>query len=217
MRAEEAAAFLQCENLKVMRGGRLVVDLPMLAVNRGSALAVLGPNGAGKSTLLMSLAGLLDLASGRISLGGELHHEGRAPAPSSSRRLLGVVFQEPWLPGSTVLSAVGFGLRLRSVPRQERSKQAARMLEGVGISHLADRSPKELSGGERRLVALAMALVVRPQLLLLDEPLSGVDEEHRQHVESVVLRSYLAEGGTVVISTHDPELPLRNGYESMTL
>jgi molybdate transport system ATP-binding protein len=173
----------------------------------GEVLAVLGPNGAGKSTLLRVLAGLLPPDAGRVVVDGvdvwdDVAAGVHVPA---HRRRLGMVFQDHLLfPHLSVLDNVAFGLRTRRVARGAAREAAAGWLARVGLDGLGDRRPGQLSGGQAQRAALARALVGRPSLLLLDEPLSALDARTRLTVRAE-LRRHLADFvGSTVLVTHDP-------------
>jgi ABC-type sulfate/molybdate transport systems ATPase subunit len=164
-----------------------------LAVPPGRVLVVLGPSGAGKTMLLETISGLRQQLSGQIRLAGtEL--TGLAP----ERRGIGLVFQDAALfPHLSVRENVRFGPRARS--RAADAASADLLLRRLGIGHLADRSPRTLSGGERQRVALARALAIRPGLLLLDEPLSALDQPTREETRAL-LQQVLA--GLAIPSVH---------------
>ena len=168
-----------------------------LAVAAGERLVVVGPSGGGKTTLLRLAAGLDAPDAGAVLL------EGRIVVPPGERGV-GMVFQELALwPHMTVRENVAFPLRARRVPRAERERRVAELLELVGLPGLADRRPAQLSGGQRQRVALARALAPAPRLLLLDEPFSSLDPElaRRLRGDLVALQERL--GFTLVHVTHD--------------
>lgn len=171
-----------------------------LAVEPGEVVALLGPNGSGKSTTLRLLAGLTPMEAGRILLDGT----DITQAPTESRPV-GMVFQDYLLfAHMSAAENVAFGPRCRGVPRHQARREAAQLLEHVGLGVHAHKRPGMLSGGQAQRVALARALAVQPRLLLLDEPLSALDAHTRLSVRSQ-LRRHLNEfdGGTIVV-THDP-------------
>jgi len=164
-------------------------------------LGIIGPNGSGKSTLLLSLALLLKPAAGTIAYYG-------VPVTSPGQilqlhRRLAVVLQEPLLLNNTVWDNVTLGMRLRGVKKEELSGRAHRWLERFGISHLARRQARLLSGGEARRVSLARAFVLQPEVLLLDEPFNALDMPTRQALMEE-LKVILGETQvTTVMVTHD--------------
>jgi molybdate/tungstate transport system ATP-binding protein len=160
--------------------GPVSLDIPPDRV-----LVVLGPSGAGKTMLLETIAGLRPQQTGQISLAGT-----DITSLPPERRRIGLVFQDAALfPHLTVKDNVQFGPRANRTASQDRSRELLRQL---GIEHLADRSPRSLSGGERQRVALARALAIQPGLLLLDEPLSALDQPTREDMRTL-LRQLLAE------------------------
>lgn len=165
------------------------------------ATVVVGVNGSGKSTLLRALAGGLELAEGRIEVGGALWSEGGAGQPPEARRVGYVPQGSGLFPHASVLDNVAFGVRARS--KRERRERARSALDAAEAGALADRPASTLSGGQAQRVALIRALVTEPSMLLLDEPLSAVDLGARGP-----LRQLLAEQSRrrpVVVVTHDPK------------
>lgn len=178
-----------------------------LVVAPGQTCAVLGENGAGKSSLLQLCAGLLPLATGRLTLGETVWDEPtRAQFLAPERRHVGYVPQEPLLfAGLTVEANVAYGLRARGVARKQAAQRARRWIERVGLAGHEQVAAHELSLGQSQRVALARALVTDPKLLLLDEPLAAVDAAARQALR-LELRGYLARfAGPTLLVTHDHE------------
>jgi tungstate transport system ATP-binding protein len=178
-------------------GGRTVLHVPRLQVAAGRTLAVIGPSGAGKSTLLR-LLNFLEPPDG-----GELRFFGApvppAGPPLATRRAVTTVFQRPLLLDASVWDNVAYGLRIR---RQYRPALVAGAIERVGLRALARAPGRALSGGEQQRVALARAMVLRPQVLLLDEPTANLDPENVAIIEAIVGEQRQA-GVTVVIVTHN--------------
>jgi molybdate transport system ATP-binding protein len=169
-------------------------------------VALLGPNGSGKSTLVRALAGLLDVPKGEIVVDGRpwLQQPGGIDIPPQERSI-GVVFQDLALfPNMSVADNVAYGLRSRGASRSDSTREAIGWLDRFDAGHLAGRRARTLSGGEAQKVALTRALILEPDLLLLDEPLSSLDVENREearHFLASVLRDV---EGVKVIVTHDP-------------
>jgi putative spermidine/putrescine transport system ATP-binding protein len=177
------------------------VDGIDLDVREGELLTLLGPSGSGKTTTLRMVAGFELPTEGTIHLGG-VDVTTRPPF----ERDVNTVFQDYALfPHMRVADNVGYGLRVRRVPRAERERRVAAALAQVRLEHFGDRRPSELSGGQRQRVALARALVNRPRVLLLDEPLGALDRQLRQEMQ-VELKAIQAEVGiTFLVVTHDQE------------
>ncbi len=182
------------------RFGKLVaVDAIDLAVAQGEFVTLLGPSGCGKTTTLNMIAGFITPDAGSI------HLQGRAvQSLPPFRRDLGLVFQDYALfPHMTVAENVGFGLRMRRVPRGEMAHRVAQALDLVQLSGLDERRPLQLSGGQRQRVALARALVIRPAMLLLDEPLSNLDLKLREEMRVEISALQRRLGIATVFVTHD--------------
>jgi putative spermidine/putrescine transport system ATP-binding protein len=172
-----------------------------LELSPGELVALLGPSGCGKTTALRLLAGLEDADDGRILVDGR-----DITAVPANRRDMGMVFQAYSLfPHLTARQNVEFGLRLRHRHAAERRSRAGEMLDLVGIAEHADRYPHQLSGGQQQRVALARALAIRPQVLLLDEPLSALDAKVRVQLRDEIRRIQLEVGTTTLFVTHDQE------------
>lgn len=169
-----------------------------LSVHDNEFLTVLGPSGCGKTTLLKMMAGLIPADSGTISIGGR---EVRGPGPDRS-----MVFQNfALLPWATVLENVAFGLTLRGLSKRERRAKATELISMVGLDGFATKRPGELSGGMQQRVGLARALAVEPQVLLMDEPFSAVDEQTRRLLQEELLSIWERNRLTVVFITHSME------------
>ncbi len=172
-----------------------------LKAEPGELIVLLGPSGCGKTTALRSLAGLERPDEGQIFIGSNDVTD--LPA---AKRSIGMVFQSYSLfPNMTAKVNVEFGLRVMGLKPKERTQRAAELLELVGLASLASRYPHELSGGQQQRVALARALAVRPQLLLLDEPLSALDAKVRSQLREEIRRIQLELGITTFFVTHDQE------------
>ena len=187
-------------NLLVKRGDKNVLYVEKLSIKRGEVLAVVGPNGAGKSTLLLALARLLKPETGEISFNGD-------PAQNESdtvyRRRIALVMQDPLLFDRSVYANVASGLEFRGITRAEIQEKVPMWLERLGVAHLADRRAGKLSGGEAQRVSLARALVLEPELLLLDEPFSALDPPTRAHILEDLGILLKETATTTVFVTHD--------------
>jgi cobalt transport protein ATP-binding subunit len=174
-----------------------------LEIRKGEKVAILGPNGSGKSTLILLIAGLLNPTKGKIKVFGQ-------PTTSKDfpklRSRIGLVFQDPddQLFTPTVREDVEYGPKNLGLPAKVISERCDHILEDIDISHLKDRPPHRLSFGEKKKVSLATALILRPELLILDEPTANLDLLSRRALIDL-LNELNAEGTTIVISTHDVE------------
>src|SRR3954466_13227529 len=172
-----------------------------LSIEPGELVALLGPSGCGKTTALRVLAGLEDADGGRVEVGGR-----DITAVPTNKRDMGMVFQAYSLfPHMTTRQNVEFGLQLRGMAGTRRRARATEMLELVGLETQADRYAHQLSGGQQQRVALARALAIRPQVLLLDEPLSALDAKVRVQLREEIKRIQTEVGTTTLFVTHDQE------------
>jgi putative spermidine/putrescine transport system ATP-binding protein/spermidine/putrescine transport system ATP-binding protein len=170
-----------------------------LEVRRGELMTLLGPSGCGKTTLLHLVAGFLAPDSGEIEIEGE-----RVTDVPTYRRQIGITFQNYALfPHMNVASNVGYGLRMRRIAKTEIARRIGEALALVKLSGLEDRRPRQLSGGQQQRVALARALVIRPRVLLLDEPFSALDRNLRGAMQVEVKEILRKIGVTTVFVTHD--------------
>jgi NitT/TauT family transport system ATP-binding protein len=181
------------------RGGEVTALTPIdLEVGAGEFVSIVGPSGCGKSTLLMIAAGLEDPSEGEVLLDGE---PCGGPGPDRC-----VVFQQFALfPSKTVAANVGYGLRMAKVAKPERRRRVGEILDTVGLSGFANAYPHELSGGMQQRVALARSLVMRPDVLLMDEPLGALDAQTRVVIQEELSRLVRELGLTVLLVTHSVE------------
>jgi len=190
---------LCCAAVTVQHRGVTTLRAVDLEVSAGALTVLVGPSGAGKTTLLRTIAGLDRLAGGSIRLHGR-----QLDVVPAHERCISYVFQTPRLfPNFDVAENVAFPLRVAGVPRDERRRRAARLLEDVGLEGFAARSPRLLSGGEAQRVALARALSGQPDLLLLDEPLAAVDPDRRDELRRLIRRLQRERSLTTIYVTHD--------------
>ena len=181
-------------------GGTLALDRISFDVAAGAFVAIVGPSGSGKSTLLRLIGDLLPPS------GGEIRVCGHDPSEARRRREFGMVFQSPVLYSwRKVLANVELPLQVQGVPRAERRAQAMASLTRVGLADVAERQPRQLSGGMQQRVAIARAMVVRPRILLMDEPFGSLDELTRERLNLELLELWRATGVTVLFVTHDIE------------
>lgn len=194
-----AGATLLCAGVTVAGDGGVILRDLDLTVPAGRLTVIVGPSGAGKTTLLRAIAGLHRPLTGTLRLGDR-----DLTLVPTHRRRLAVVFQEPRLfPNLTVGDNVAFPLRMAGMPRVQRRRAAAELLDDVGLPGTADRDPRGLSGGEQQRVALARALAGDPELLLLDEPVSAVDPNRREALRQLIARLQRERNVTTLYVTHD--------------
>ncbi|MGJ3262562.1 MAG: ABC transporter ATP-binding protein [Salinarimonas sp.] len=190
---------VQLKNIVKRFGGFTAVHPSSLEIPAGAFVTLLGPSGCGKTTTLRMIAGLLDPSEGEIVIGDR-----RVNDVPIHKRNLGLVFQNYALfPHKTVAENVAFGLRYRHVPKAEIAQRVADALELVQLPHLGARYPKELSGGQQQRIALARAVVVQPDGLRLDGPLSALDANLREDMRVELKRIQDRIGVTTVFVTHD--------------
>jgi tungstate transport system ATP-binding protein len=186
------------EGLQVGYGGRLVLDIDSCTVRRGEILAVVGPSGAGKSTLLRQLNFLETPGRGRLVFDGDLI-SGRVPL--AVRRRVTTVFQQPVMLRRSVRANLGYGAALQGT---EVSVAAlAEWAERLGLAGLQDQGARSLSAGEAQRVAVARALITRPDVLLLDEPTANLDPANVSLIEALVREEHASRGTTIVLVTHN--------------
>jgi putative spermidine/putrescine transport system ATP-binding protein len=191
--------FLTLDNLAKAYGNARAVDGLSLEVRRGEFISLLGPSGCGKTTTLQMIAGFVEPTEGRVLLDGRDITRLRP-----EKRGMGVVFQSYALfPHMTVAANIGFGLEMRGLGAADRARRIEETLELVRLGGLGKRYPRELSGGQRQRVAIARALAIRPEVLLLDEPMSNLDAKLREdmHIELRAIQRHL--GITTILVTHD--------------
>jgi NitT/TauT family transport system ATP-binding protein len=180
---------------KRYRGAATALDNVSMTVQRGEFVTFLGPSGCGKSTLLRLISGLSTVTEGSVRVNGI--------TPVNAREMMSFIFQDATLlPWRTVEKNVGLGLELEYAARDLRRDRVAKMLELVGLSEVAQRYPRQLSGGMKMRVSIARALVSRPRILLMDEPFAALDEMTRDRMNEELLRLQAEQKWTVLFVTH---------------
>jgi NitT/TauT family transport system ATP-binding protein len=180
---------------KQFRSGALALLDVSIRVEKGEFVSLLGPSGCGKSTLLRLVSGLTPASAGSIAVNGM--------TPVNARELMSFIFQDATLlPWRTVEQNVGLGMELEHMARPARREKVTKMLELVGLTHVAQLYPRQLSGGMKMRVSIARALVSRPRILLMDEPFAALDEMSRDRMNEELLRLYLEQHWTVMFVTH---------------
>jgi tungstate transport system ATP-binding protein len=196
---------LKIRNLQVSRGSEFNLSIDHVDIYAGEVLAIIGPNGAGKSTLLLALSKLLKPEAGSIFFRGQSIDQ---IADLKYRRQIALVLQEPLLLDTSVSNNIAAGLRFRGISKSEINQRIDEWLMRLNISHLKDRPASQLSGGQAQRVSLARAMVLKPTLLLLDEPFSPLDTPTRMAFMQD-LRTLLSDTATTTLFiTHDQEQAL---------
>ena len=193
MRAPSTELPLVLDGVSLQAGATTLLDGLNLAITPGAPTLIVGPNGAGKTTLLRVCMGLIAPSRGRVSWGG------RSDATLARRAIL---FQRPVMLRRTTAANVAYALAQAGVPRSQRAPRTATLLERVGLSALAQRPARRLSGGEQQRLALARALARDPELLLLDEPTANLDPAATRSVEEIILMAAQS-GIKIVMASHD--------------
>ena len=197
------SALLVIDHLRKQFGARRLLDIERFALDAATAYVLTGVNGAGKSTLLRVLAGLEPAEASRVSFDGKAL--ALAPYPGAMRAAVGYVHQHPIMFSTSVAHNIGYGLVARGAPKAQVADDVAQAMAWAGVGHLQAADPASLSGGEKQRVALARAKVLRPRLLLLDEPTANLDGAAREQVIALI-PTLIAAGSSVVMACHDPDL-----------
>lgn len=195
-------SFMKLDNISVSYDGKKdILKGVKLDIEKGELVSLLGPSGCGKTTTLRIIAGFVEPTDGKFIL----DDEDLTKIPVHKRNF-GLVFQSYALfPHLSVYDNIAFGLKLRKIDKKEIDERVKEILQICGLSEFADRFPKQMSGGQRQRVALARALVIKPKLLLLDEPLSNLDAKLRVNMRVEIKRLQKQFGITTIFVTHDQE------------
>lgn len=196
-------SFLELDGLAKSYGSLTVVKNVNLSVDKGKLVCLLGPSGCGKTTTLRLIAGFVPANEGEIRVGGQTVSSAHSTVPPEARNI-SMIFQSYALwPHMTVFQNVAYGLKLRKVPGDETAARVRTILAATQLTPLEGRYPGELSGGQQQRVSLARALVVKPEILLLDEPLSNLDANLREEMRFEIRRLHDEFRYTTVYVTHD--------------
>ena len=190
----------QLSNIKLSYQQMLALDIPELTIPVGQCVALLGENGAGKSTLLKLLAFTIQANQGEITLFGKAI---KSSINALQRQKIAFVDQHPYLLPGSVEDNLKLALKLQGVPVEKHEQLIQHALEQTKTTHLAQKSSSSLSGGELKRVAIARAIVYQPDILLLDEPFSHLDQRHIQLFEELIVSFAQLDNKTVVFSSHD--------------
>ena len=208
---------LQLRGLTKAYSAFKAVDDLSLTLRDGEFLSLLGPSGCGKTTTLRMIAGFITPTAGTILLDGEEISSPSGVVPPE-RRQMSMIFQSYAIwPNMTVAQNVGFGLRMKKLPKDEIARQTAEVLRVVQLDHLAGRYPSELSGGQQQRVALARAVALQPKVMLLDEPLSALDSQTRELLMDDLVSLWSRQPFTAVYVTHNLNEAVRLGHQIVVL
>ena len=198
-------SHVRLDGLVTAYGGSVAVTRITLDIEEGEFLVLLGPSGCGKTTTLRCIAGLEDITDGQILIDGQPVSTSTLTTPPEQRQM-GMVFQSyaVW-PHMSVAENLAFGLKLQKLPKIEIEKRITEVLDLVGLGSFAERGIHELSGGQQQRVALARAVVLRPRVLLFDEPLSNLDAQLREHMRFELRQLQQRLGITAIYVTHDQQ------------
>ena len=192
---------VKIEDVTKKYGDFTAIDKMNFTINDGEFFTLLGPSGCGKTTLLRMIAGFNTIEAGNIYFNDKIIN--KTPA---NKRDIGMVFQNYAIfPHLSIYENVEYGLKLRGIPKSERERQIEEVLKIVRIENLKDRMPDKLSGGQQQRVALARAIVIKPKILLMDEPLSNLDAKLRVEMRTVIKKIQRQLNITTVYVTHDQE------------
>ena len=200
-KGERTMSKITIQNAKKQYGDTTVIEGLNLEIRDGELFTLLGPSGCGKTTLLRMIAGFNSIEGGDFYF-----NEERINDKEPSKRNIGMVFQNYAIfPHMTVAKNVAYGLKNRKTPKDEIARETDRFLEIMQIKQYADRLPENLSGGQQQRVALARALVIKPDVLLMDEPLSNLDAKLRIEMRNAIRQIQNSVGITTIYVTHDQE------------
>ncbi len=199
--AADGQPAVEFNGISIAYGKFIAVRDFSLSIAKGSFVTLLGPSGCGKTTILRSIAGLVEISAGQISIGGR-----RVDDVPIYRRNIGLVFQNYALfPHKSVFDNVAFGLKYRNVPKAEIARRVGKALEMVRLPGSEKKLPAQLSGGQQQRIALARAIVFEPEVLLMDEPLSALDANMREEMRVEIKKIQKETGITAIFVTHDQE------------
>ena len=198
--------MVRFENVSIDIKNKPILKNISFSLQKGQKVALMGRSGSGKSTLLRSIAGFIPPTKGVIFINGQKASASDTIIIPPHERGVGMIFQDLALwPHMSVAQNVEFGLKIQGVPSYKRKERVAQFLDMVGLQGYGSRAIHQLSGGERQRVALARALILEPPLLLMDEPLSNLDEELKEELLEKILALQRELGFTLLFVTHSSE------------
>lgn len=216
MQKQSSNSVFILRGLRKRYGDRTVLDIPETHIEAGKITVIVGSNGAGKSTLLRILAFLDEPTEGEVIFKGKLLDFSRGIDIATLRRVT-LVMQEHFIFSTSVIGNVLYGLRKRGIERDQAMARAREALQAVGLGEMANREARKLSGGEGKRLAMARALALEPDVILLDEPTANVDNENTRAIESLIKSIRDNRGTTVVMTTHDRRQAQRLGDRVLTI
>jgi tungstate transport system ATP-binding protein len=206
--------IIEINHLRQIYDGTTVLDIDSYRFRRGRIYALVGPNGCGKSTLLLILSLLIPFTSGRIVFDGI---DVSSADSYEIRRRVTLVHQEPVMFHASVRKNVAIGPAYRDLPREAAARRVREAVAAVGMTGFEQRNARTLSGGEKKRIAIARALAVSPDLLLLDEPTANVDATNSTKIEQIIRSINEQEKTTIIFSTHNLNQAYRLAHEVITL
>ncbi|BAB53164.1 MULTISPECIES: ABC transporter ATP-binding protein [Mesorhizobium] len=209
-KSDQAKSMVSLDAVTMAFGGYVAVQDVNLKVSDGEFLAIVGPTGCGKSTILNAVAGLLKPASGTVSIDGQ-------PVRGIQNEIGYLFQQDALLPWKTAIENVELGPMFKGVGAADRREQSMRWLAKVGLKGFEHRYPHQLSGGQRKRVQMAQALITGPKVILMDEPFSALDIHTRHLMQNELLRLWQEERRAVVMITHDLEEAIALGDRVVVL
>jgi tungstate transport system ATP-binding protein len=204
----------ELNNIKVLHNNVCILNIAKLRITSGKCIALLGENGAGKSTLMNLLAFTAKANQGTIKLFEQVIVNNLKP---KQRRRIAMVSQQPYLLSGTVRDNINLALKLQGIDRAQHASLIEKTLQQLNLSHLAEQAAQTLSGGELKRVAIARAIVYDPDILLLDEPFSHLDQRHVKQLEAAIQSFANKPNKTVIFSTHDHPQGLAIADETLNL
>ena len=194
---------LRWERLTRAYGDKVVLNLDAGGIASGRITGIIGPNGAGKTTLLNIIAGLDAPDSGQVLYGASGENGENRYCEEIPRNCITLIFQQPYMLHTTVEKNIAYPLKLRKTPPEEINRRTDELMKDLGLAALAKQKARRLSSGEMQKTAFARALVFNPELLLLDEPTSNIDNATVAEIEALLLRARAAGRVTMVIVSHN--------------
>lgn len=190
----------QLDNIQFAYTDKSILNIKHQTIEAGKVTSLLGANGAGKSTMLGILAFILKINSGELTFAGQLVHAQQSP---TLRKKIGIVQQNPYLISASARKNIELGLRFHGIPKATRTQKTQHILQLLNIEYLANRPAKALSGGEAQKIAIARTLVLEPDVILLDEPFTHIDNKFTEELKILIKYLRDEQHKTIIFTTHD--------------